>query len=270
MNMTQMKFAEGVYFNTGGVDWQTGQPLLCLVHGASLDHTVWTLFSRYFARAGYNIMALDLPGHGKSGQAILSSIETMADWVNQQLDVAVAQSAAPSVVLAGHSMGSLVTLEAASRSPERISHLALLGIAVPMPVGDALLDAARQNSPVAREIVAHFGHAFSTHLGGNPISGISVTNAAIALMEKACDGVMNNDKLSSHNYSNGLQAAAAVTARTTLILGSEDKMTSPKSAPALRAAFGNATIDALPACGHMMMSEQPEETLQAMLRAFSG
>lgn len=258
-----------VYFNTGGVAWQPAQPLLCLVHGASLDHTVWTLFSRYFARAGYNVMAPDLPGHGQSGESLLPSIEAMSNWLNQQLDIAVAQSDAPRVLLAGHSMGSLVTLEAASQSPERVSHLALLGTAVPMPVGDALLEAAKQNSPMAREIVAHFGHAYASQLGGNPVSGIHVMNSALALMANADDGVMYNDMQASHNYANGLQAAAMVSAQTTLIIGSEDKMTSPRSAPELCAAFKRAKIDSLAACGHMMMSERPEETLQALLGAFS-
>ena len=29
-----------VYLNTGGVPWQDDKPWLCLVHGASLDHSV--------------------------------------------------------------------------------------------------------------------------------------------------------------------------------------------------------------------------------------
>ena len=253
---------EGTYVATGGVDWIDGQPLMCFVHGASLDHTVWTLFSRYFARAGYNVMAVDLPGHGKSASALLPSIEAMADWLNVQLDkVDVSQ-----IVMVGHSMGSLVTLEAAARVPARVSHLVLLGTAVPMPVGEVLLDAARENSPLARNIVASFGHSFASQLGGNPVSGISVMNMALALMEKAADGVMYNDMRACNEYTAGLESAGKVTARTTLIIGSEDRMTSPAAAPDLAAEFGNATIDYL-RCGHMMMAELPEETLQSILRA---
>lgn len=253
---------DSTYIATGGVDWQAGQPLLCFVHGASLDHTVWTLFSRYFARAGYNVMAVDLPGHGKTQSALLPSIEANADWLNALLD----QAAADRVALVGHSMGSLVTLEAAGRSPARVSHLALLGTAVPMPVGDALLDAAKQNSPVARQIVASFGHSFASQLGGNPVSGISVMNMALALMAKAGDGVMYNDMRACNEYTAGLEAAAKVTARTTLIIGSEDKMTSPNAAPKLAESFSDVTTDYLN-CGHMMMAELPEETLQSLLRA---
>ena len=72
---------EPVFFSTGGVNWKAGQPTLALIHGAGLDRTAWTLFTRYFARRGYNVVAPDFPGHGNSGGEALTSIEAMAKWV---------------------------------------------------------------------------------------------------------------------------------------------------------------------------------------------
>ena len=50
------------------------RPDVVLVHGAGMDRTVWTLQARYLAHHGRNVLALDLPGHGRSGGAPLASI----------------------------------------------------------------------------------------------------------------------------------------------------------------------------------------------------
>jgi pimeloyl-ACP methyl ester carboxylesterase len=56
----------------------------------------------------------------------------MADWLLAALDAAGVTQAA----LVGHSMGSLIALEAAARAPQRVTHLALLGTAYPMKVAE--------------------------------------------------------------------------------------------------------------------------------------
>ena len=40
-------------------------PLIIFLHGAGMDHSVWVMPARYFARHGYRVMAVDLPGHGR-------------------------------------------------------------------------------------------------------------------------------------------------------------------------------------------------------------
>ena len=74
---------------------------IVFVHGAGLDHSWWGLQSRYFGYHGYNVLALDLPAHGRSGGAPLATIGEMADWVKKVLDAKQIRSAA----LVGHSMG---------------------------------------------------------------------------------------------------------------------------------------------------------------------
>ena len=41
------------------------------VHGAGMDHSVWPLQARHFAYRGWNALAVDLPGHGRSGGELL-------------------------------------------------------------------------------------------------------------------------------------------------------------------------------------------------------
>ena len=259
---------KAVYLNTGGVDWNSDKPWLCLVHGAALDHSVWVLFTRYFARQGYNLIVPDLPGHGASAGEVPESIEAMAEWVLELLDVvidSVPGASATDIRLAGHSMGSLVALQAAS-ARDCFSHLLMLGTAVPMPVGDALLNAARDNDQAAVDMVSIYGHAYQSRLGGNPVAGINVLQTGMALLASAPPGVMHAGLNACNNYTTGLEQATKVKARTTLILGEKDMMTPPRGTAKLQQALGSDVVT-LARCGHMMLAEQPEQTLQAMLKA---
>ena len=70
------------YAYTGARRLDAGQARRSVfVHGAAHDHSVWALQSRYFAHHGCNVLAVDLPGHGRSGGAALATIEAIADWI---------------------------------------------------------------------------------------------------------------------------------------------------------------------------------------------
>src|SRR5436309_907636 len=116
---------------TGGRPFDLSQPTLVLLHGAGFDHSTWALHSRWFAHHGYGVLAPDLPGHGRSIGAPISSIAGMADWTAALLDAAGAAKAR----LVGHSMGSLIALETAARNPAKVSGLGLIGTAASMSVG---------------------------------------------------------------------------------------------------------------------------------------
>ena len=263
---------DAVFFSRGGVDWKPGQPTLVLIHGAGLNRTVWTLFTRYFARRGYNVVAPDLPGHGHSEGDALPSIEAMGRWVNTFLDLCAKEYSDLSledVRLAGHSMGSLVALQAVGDQPIRYASVALLGTAYPMVVGAPLLNAAKANDQAAVDMITLFGHSPASRLGRNPIAGVSVMNVGAALLQNAAPGVLHNDLAACNNYAEGEQAAAAAGASSvTLILGVDDQMTLPKGGHALASLIAGSRVIEIEDCGHMMLGEQPEATLQAMLRAF--
>src|ERR1700743_424467 len=108
---------------TGGKAFDPSLPTIVFLHGAGMDHTAWALHDRWFAHHGHNVLAPDMPGHGRSAGALLSTVAEMADWTVALLDAAGAASAR----LIGHSMGSLVALETAARHPDRVSGLTLVG-----------------------------------------------------------------------------------------------------------------------------------------------
>ena len=252
--------AAPVYAYTGTHAFDRTRPTIVFVHGAANDHSVWALQSRYFAHHGRNALAVDLPGHGRSGGAALASIEAIADWLASLLDVLEADRAA----LVGHSMGALGALAAAARQPSRVRSLALLGPAAPMLVSDVLLDAARAGDHLAYELMTSWTFSAVSHLGGNRQPGHWMTNHALRLMERSRPGVLHADLNACHTYSNGLAAAAAVGCPTLLIFGQRDLMVPPKNARPLLDAIAHKRTVTISECGHSMMAEAPDQVLDAL------
>ena len=107
------------YFTTSGREIVKDQPTIVFVHGSGLTHVTWVLQTRYFAFHGYNTIAVDLPGHGDSEGPPLKSIEEMADWIAELLDVLEIKKAS----YVGHSQGCLVGLEFAHRHADKLELL---------------------------------------------------------------------------------------------------------------------------------------------------
>lgn len=249
-----------VYAYTGGRRFDAGQPTLIFVHGAANDHSVWALQSRYFAHHRRNVLALDLPGHGRSGGAALASVQAIADWLIALQDAI----GLPQAALVGHSLGALAVLEAAAHHRNRATKIALLGPAVPMPVSDVLQEAAKADDHVAFELINSWSFSPGKQLGGNQVPGMWLTGSAMRLLERTSPGVLYSDLTACHTYAGGLTAAASVRCPALLILGARDLMAPPKSAEALIDALADERVVTLPDCGHALMAEQPDAVLDAL------
>lgn len=250
-----------VFVYTANHRFDAARPTVAFIHGAANDHSVWTLQSRYFAYHGWNALAVDLPGHGRSEGAPHSSIADLADWMMRTLDAAGAKTAA----LAGHSMGSLVALEAAARHPGRVTKIALIGTAVPMPVSEPLLNASKANDHVAYEMINAFAHSNSAQLGGNRVPGLWMMGSSMRLMERSGPGVLHADFCACNAYGNGLESAAKVQCPALLVLGRRDLMTPVRAAKDLQGKLANAKTVLLDGAGHSLMTEKPDEVLDALI-----
>jgi pimeloyl-ACP methyl ester carboxylesterase len=252
-----------VYAYTGGKAFDAALPCVVFIHGAENDHSVWVLQSRYLAHHGHGVLALDLPGHGRSGGAPLASVEAIADWIPAVLDAAGVQAAA----LVGHSMGSLVAIECAARHAARVTKIALLGSAFPMKVSDDLLAATRDDEPRAQDMVNIWSHAAIAHYPSNPGPGFWVMGEGLRLMQRQRPGVMHVDFAACNAYANGEAAARAVKCPALMIVGRRDVMTPPRAAQAIAAALPAVRTVEIAGSGHALMAEKPDEVLDT-LRAF--
>ncbi len=267
-----MKLAVGgreVYVYSGGKAFDAALPCAVFVHGALHDHSVWTLLARWYANHGHAVLAPDLPAHGRSAGPPLGSVEALAAWLLALLDAAGVRQAA----LVGHSMGSLVGLEAAARAPERASSLVMVGTAFPMAVSAALLESARTRPLDAIDAVNTFSHSGFAAKPSYPGPGSSLHGGNRALMRRVQAGCPETnlfvvDFQVCDSYRGGLEAAARVRCPVTLVLGEHDQMTRPSGAVELASALKARTVRL--AAGHSLMTEAPEALLGALKQALPG
>jgi pimeloyl-ACP methyl ester carboxylesterase len=267
--------SQKIYAYTGGKAFDAAKPSIMFIHGVVNDHSVWILQTRYFAHHGYNVLAIDLPGHGKSEGRCPQSVEEAADFILALLKAAGLKEAA----LVGHSWGSLIALHAASLAPEhglRITHLALVGTAFPMKVSPALLDASLNQPMKAIEMVNTFSHSMLAPPPSALGPGTWLYGGSRALMRRVLasnphENVFHIGFKACDSYEGAFDAQkrllTVVNSASNAILfivGSSDQMTTPKAAQALIDKFPHAKV-AKVLGGHQMMTEAPEETLQALV-----
>ena len=253
-----------LYAYTGGKDFDVARPTAVFVHGVLHDHSVWILQSRYLAHHGWNVLAIDLPGQGRSSGKPPATVEAAADTVLALLKAQGIDQAA----LIGHSFGSLIALEAAARAPAHVSHLVLAGTAFPMKVSPALLENALKAPEAAIQMVNVFSHSTlcppPSSLGpGTWTYGIGRALMRRMLASNAETNVFHAGFKACDSYAGGAHAMAAVHCPTLFLIGKHDQMTPPKSARALAEHARLGKIVEVNA-GHALMTEAPDEVLFAL------
>jgi pimeloyl-ACP methyl ester carboxylesterase len=251
-----------VFASTGGRTGDPAAPLIVFLHGAGMDHSVWALQSRALAHAGARVLAVDLPGHGGSEGPALTSIEALADWA-----AALIATEGGRASLVGHSMGALIALATASRHPESVARIALVGVGARMPVHPDLIAAAKSDDHAAIDMVSLWGLGASAVRGGSPAPGLWMLGGAARLLERAPKGSLHADLAACNAFAEAEADARRVTCPALLLLGERDQMTPAKSGRALAAQIAGAETRVVAGAGHMLMIEKPAETLEA-LRAF--
>ena len=217
-----------------------------MIHGAGMHAGVWG--SLVAGLAPMPCQAISLPGHTKNGGQALPSIEKMAAWVGEKL----ANYPAQSVVLMGHSMGSLVALEAAHFPA--VTALVLLGAAAKMPVHPDLIHQATHDPGTASDMILKWGVS-PAHTQAATVKAVLKEQ-----MKTVASGVLFNDLTACNNYRHGEEAAKAIRQPVLVLSGQDDKMTKAADGKLLADMIPQAQFHALPACGHMMMVEKPAET----------
>ena len=249
-----------VFATTGGAEFDPARPMVIFLHGAGFDRTTWRLQTRWFAHHGRNVLAVDFPAHGWSQGPALDSVAAMADWTARLIDAAGLKNAA----LVGHSMGALVALDCAARHPDKVSALALCGVASEMPVHSEMLESAKANTPKVQELMTFWGIGNALHKGGMVSPGLWLRREALAVLARNQPGVIHSDLAACNAYKDALARAPSVKCPTVLVLGDGDLMTPAAKGRTLGQAIAGSRTVVVKDSGHFMMVERPDETLDAI------
>lgn len=218
-----------------------------LIHGAGGDHTVWRYQTAWLADSGFDVTAIDLPGHGSNEEPALGSIEDMAGWLVESV------SAQGAVTMVGHSMGSLVVLEAAISCPDLTAGAVLVGAAATMGVNPDLLHASDHDLAVAAGLIAKWSLPRS---GKEMLADEAEVTAE--MIGRSRPGVLATDLRACAAYE-GAARAPTITTRTTLVSGDEDRMTPLGGAGELADAIPGAELVVIEGAGHEPMIQAPDD-----------
>ena len=255
---------QNMFAATGGLDANIDlgrQPSMVLIHGAGMDASVWQLQTRYLAHqakaAGLGpVLAVDLPGHGRSDGPALDSVEAMADGIAEFLSRFGSDDGDSRPIVVGHSMGTFVALQLAASHPEAVDSVVLVATAAAMPVNPTLMTAASGDLPLAAALMSGWAHGSPAKTAPHPSPGMAMTAGARALIERSDADVLAVDLAACAAYD-PLAAAPQLTCPVTVVSGRADKMTPARAARSLIEAIkpelvaAEVTLD----CGHMTMSE---------------
>jgi len=220
-----------------------------LMHGSGLTHIVWSLHEQFYASQGFNVLSVDLPGHGNSEGPSLKSIEKISDWIKSlMLKINIEK-----IIIVGHSQGGLVGIDFASRYPELIEKIVLVANSYKMPVNQDLIDLAEAGDEKAVLLMMKWGYEGSkAFIGGNPVK--KIINSARDIRE-----VLAVDLNACNNYKNGENAIKKINCPTLCIFGDLDKMVPVKVGLKMSEQITNLETKIISDCGHMIIFEKAFE-----------
>jgi len=238
-----------VFVSTGGMDFDEEKPSILLMHGSGLTHIVWSLHEQFYASQGFNILSVDLPGHGNSEGPSLKSIEEISDWVKSLMNVLDIKK----IIIIGHSQGCLVGIDFASRYPNLINDLVLVAGSYKMPVNQDLIDYAEAGDEKAILLMMKWGYEGSkAFIGGNPVK--KIINSSREIRE-----VLAVDLNACNNYKSGKESLEKINCPTLCIFGDLDKMVPLEVGNKMASMIKNSEKKIINNCGHMIIFEKAFE-----------
>ena len=238
-----------MFVSTGGIDFDEEKSSILLMHGSGLTHIVWSLHEQFYASQGFNILSVDLPGHGNSEGPSLKSIEEISDWVKSLMNVLDIKK----IIIIGHSQGCLVGIDFASRYPNLINDLILVAGSYKMPVNQDLIDYAEAGDEKVILLMMKWGYEGSkAFIGGNPVK--KIINSSREIRE-----VLAVDLNACNNYKSGKESLEKINCPTLCIFGDLDKMVPLEVGNKMASMIKNSEKKIINNCGHMIIFEKAFE-----------
>ena len=246
---------KSVHASDAGQGIDKSKDTIVFLHGSGLSHIIWSLTEQFFSNKKYNVLSLDLPGHGNSEGPCLDSIEKIADW----LEKVFIELKLNKVIIVGHSQGCLEALEYSYKYKSRLKKIVFIGGSYQMPVNKDLIELALNGNSDAVKLMMKWSYEGSKKfIGGNPIEKIIQSSKDIS-------EILAVDLIACNNYSNGSKAVKSIDCPTMLILGELDKMINLEIGKKFSNLIKNSTTHVINGSGHMIMIEKAFEMREKIL-----
>ena len=246
------------------------RPPLLLIHGYLVSHWEWRAMLAPLAAAGFDVIALDLPGHGESDRPrdFTYGVAGFSEIVIGVMD-ALGIEKAP---LFGHSMGGAIALYTAARNPERVPCLVVLDAAC-YPIALSL-----QNRLAVTPIIGPllFKGVFGKRDIKNYFRDQVYRDPALAtdelvdyIYERMCrpggKDALHATLVSLSNLGEVERSLRAIRCPTLVIWGENERLFPVENGRRMASEIPGAELVVIPDCGHAGNEERPAEVLAAVL-----
>ncbi|MBD1135778.1 alpha/beta hydrolase [Pelagibacterales bacterium SAG-MED47] len=246
---------KSVHASDAGQGIDNSKDTIVFLHGSGLSHIVWSLTEQFFSSKNFNVLSIDLPGHGNSEGPCLDSIEKITDWLEKVFEKLNLKN----LILVGHSQGCLEAIEYSFKYKKRLKKMVLMGGSYRMPVNKDLIDLASNGDSDAVKLMMKWGYEGSKKfIGGNPIERIIQSPRNISK-------ILAVDLIACNNYTNGSEAVQSISCPIMLVFGELDKMVNLEAGKKFANLVKNSTTYIIPGCGHMIMIEKAFEMREKVL-----
>lgn len=222
---------------------------LVFIHGSGGNHTDWILQYTPLKNI-FNIMAIDLPGHGQSDGSGEQEVPAYGAWIKKLLKgFGIAKP-----VLIGHSLGAAICLSLAIHNGNAAAVVSVGG-GVRMPVNPAILEGLKQDPAAIIGLVGKFSVAKENR---ERLSGLITAN-----LSRVAPEIIHGD-FTACDRLDIAEAVAKIAIPSLVVCGTEDKMMPPAFSEYLGAHIPGAGVALIPGAGHFVMMENPEAFNKAL------
>ncbi len=246
-----MPVAANLYYHLYAEKEESRRPPVVLIHGAGGTHLHWPPEIRRMP--GNRVLALDLPGHGRSTGRGYQSISAYAQVVLEWLEAVGIYSA----VFVGHSMGSAVAINLALDHPMHVTALGLIGGGARLRVAPALLDGASSPTTFHRTVETITSCSFSEKTPARLIE------LAARRMGETRPSVLHGDFLACDAFDE-MDRISQIRKPTLIVCGNDDRMAPLRYSQFLAKNIAGAALKPIPEAGHMVMLENPQAVAKIM------
>ena len=145
----QLKSHKAHVFTKNDID--ASKSTIVMIPGAGMDHRTLSMFKLDKIKDDFNIIAIDLPGHGYTTGPLFNDVGSHTNFCIDLLD----ELNLKNLIFTGHSWGGLIALDLSTKYQNEMT--ICMNIAYPFLVGDILLDYAKGNLDQSVEFLMKYG-----------------------------------------------------------------------------------------------------------------
>ncbi len=234
-----------IAYATGHGGIENGRTTLVFVHGSGGSHLHWNYQRQYFQKS-YNIVAVDLPGHGDASPLGEESVEAYAKHLLRLIQSLPGHS----ICIFGHSLGGAIAQIFALLYPEYLEALVLIGTGARLRVKPEILTGIEKRFEVTVKLINDYSYSSKAPR--------ELIQRGVEAMLKTSPRVLYGDYASCDRFDI-MEQVADIQVPTLVLCGSDDLLTPPKYSQYLAKKIKNAKLEIIDGAGHMVMIERPEE-----------